>query len=44
MATYAKQVEHYELDCPLYQSKAEQKTRNPKTAEECMMSFMLNLN
>ena len=36
MATYAKQVEQYELNCPLYQNKPDQKARNTKVAEECM--------
>jgi len=44
MATYAKQVEQYELNCLLYQNKAEQKARNAKVAEECMVSLMLKLN
>ena len=44
MATYAKQVEQYELDCPFYQNKAEQRAKNAKIAEECMVYVMLNLN
>ena len=44
MANYAKQVEQYELNCPFYQNKAEQKARNAKIAEECMVSLILNLN
>ena len=39
MATYAEEVERYELDCPIYQSIANQKARNAKITEECMVSF-----
>lgn len=34
METYAKQVEQYESDCPIYQSIAEQKAKNAKIEGE----------
>ncbi|KAL9987201.1 hypothetical protein ACROYT_G001466 [Oculina patagonica] len=34
MEMYAKQVEQYELDCPIYQSIAEQKARNAEIEKE----------
>lgn len=41
MATYAKQVEQYELNCPFYQNKAEEKAKNTKIAEKCMVSILI---
>jgi len=41
MATYAKQVEQYELNGPFYQNKAEEKAKNNKIAEECIVSILI---
>ena len=43
MEAYAKQVEQYESDCPIYQSIAEQKSKNAKIEEECS-AFVKQLN
>ena len=43
MEAYAKQVEQYESDCPIYQSIAEQKANNAKIEEECTV-FVKQLN